>query len=78
MPPTGKSAIPWDNRSHVFKPIPPQESIDMLDAGKPVVLNSCNNIVNGQACHGGASALSDRNALVAKQADYDAWFGGGG
>lgn len=77
MVPTGKSAVSWDNRSHVFVPIPPQESINLLDAGKPAVLNSCNNIVNGVACHGGASALTDRDALVAKQADYDAWFGGG-
>ncbi len=77
MVPTGKSAVAWDNRSHVFWPIPPQESINKLDAGQPVILNSCNNIVNGQSCHGGASALNDRDALVAKQADYDAWFGGG-
>ncbi len=73
---TGKSAVPWDNSSHTFRPIPPAETLLMMDAGAPTpIINSCNNTVNGIACHGGPSA--DRALVEQKQLDYESWYGGG-
>jgi|GEM_PF-2683191 len=70
---TGMSAMPWDISNHTFVPIPPSETILMLDASSPnPIVNSC---MAADICHGGASALTDRDALVAKQAQFESFFG---
>jgi predicted CXXCH cytochrome family protein len=75
MTPTGTTALPWDTANHTFKVIPPSETILMLDASSPnPIINSC---MATDICHGGPSSLTDRPELVAKQADYDSFYGGG-
>jgi len=72
---TGMSATPWDISNHTFVPIPPSETILMLDASAPnPIINSC---MATDICHGGASALTDRDALVAKQAQFESFYGAG-
>jgi predicted CXXCH cytochrome family protein len=72
---TGMTATPWDMANHTFVPIPPSETILMLDEGSPnPIINSC---MATDICHGGPSALTDREALVTKQGQYDSFYGGG-
>ena len=72
---TGLSATPWDISNHTFVPIPPNETILMLDASSTnPIINSC---MATDTCHGGASALTDRDALADKQAQFESFYGAG-
>jgi predicted CXXCH cytochrome family protein len=81
MPPVGEIPAVWGVFEHTFAPVSPLLSIDMIDAGEPVIgTNSC---MAAAGCHDGTVPGTivwdheNRDDNVAALSIYNIWFEGG-